>query len=367
VRYIGIGGIFTAGIMSIIKMFPIIVQALKEMFKVGKKLSTTATTRVERDISLPLVALMTVIISILIFLYFRFSVLKDAQSPWLISLVSLVLALGISFLFAAVSAWAVAMISITPISGMTITTLIVSSIILMQLGLKGPEGMIATLLIGSVVCTALSMTGSLVTQFKIGYWLGSTPKTIQWGNLFGSLFSAVTVTLCIYLFYHTYGYKITPEHPNPMAAPQASAMAAVIQSVMASGSAPWFLYFLGAVIAVIIELLGISALAFALGMYLPIELNSPLILGALVAHQLQKSSKDAVITKKRYDKGMLVASGLIAGGALAGVIDSIFKMLEDKFHTTIVPQFANTGSTGNWMALIMFLVLAGFLYWDSRR
>ena len=367
VRYIGIGTIFTAGILSILKMSPIIIQAIKEMFKVGKNIKAGSEKRLDRDIPLRVVMLLTLAVSVLIFIYFRFSVLKNVQSAWLISLVSLGLALSISFLFAAVSAWAVAMISITPVSGMTLTTLIISSIILSQLGLKGPDGMIATLLIGGVVCTALAMTGSLVTQFKIGYWLGSTPKTIQWGNLFGSFFSSATVTLCIFLFYYTYGYKVTALHPNPMAAPQASAMAAIIQSVMESGSAPWFLYFFGAVIAIIIEMLGISALAFGLGMYLPIELNSPLIIGAGVAHLLQKGgNKSKEVSKKRHDKGMLIASGFIAGGALAGVVDSVFKMLEDKFGT-FMPQFNNTASTGNWMALFLFIGLACYVYWDSRR
>ena len=199
------------------------------------------------------------------------------------ALVALALTLLISFLFAAVSAWAVAMISITPVSGMTLTTLIVSAVILSRLGLTGGEGMLATLLIGGVVCTALSMTGSMVTLMKIGYWLGGTPKRIQWSLLGGAALASLTVTGVMLLFAHTDGYVLSAAHPRPLPAPQANAMAAVARSMMSSGEAPWFLYGLGAVIAVLVEMTGVSGLAFALGMYLPMDLNSPLLVGAIVA------------------------------------------------------------------------------------
>jgi putative OPT family oligopeptide transporter len=367
VRYIGIGGIFCAGILSILKMSPVIVQALKEMF--GRKEGPVAATpsRLDRDFTLPWVMGGIAVMAVLIWAYFRFSVLAGMERATLLSFVSLALTLGVAFLFAAVSAWAVAMISITPISGMTMTTLIISAVLLAQMGLAGPQGMVAVLLIGGVVCTCLSMTGSLVTQFKIGYWLGSTPKTIQWGNIVGSALASAAVTACIILFDRTYGFVTTAHHPNPMAAPQANAMAAVIHSVFSSGGAPWTLYAVGAVIAIVVELLGVSGLAFALGMYLPIELNAPLVAGAAVAWAVQKSTKDEAVSKVRNDRGTLIASGLIAGGALAGVVDGVLKMAEDKWRTKILPDFDNTGPAGNWIGLFVFLVLAAFIYWDSRK
>jgi putative OPT family oligopeptide transporter len=367
VRHIGIGGIFCAGLLSILKMSPVIVQALKAMFGRHGAHAAADPSRLEKDFPMSWVMGGTAALALLIWVYFRFSVLAGMERATLLSIVSLGLTLGVAFLFAAVSAWAVAMISITPISGMTMTTLIISAVVLAKMGLSGPQGMVAVLLIGGVVCTCLSMTGSLVTQFKIGYWLGSTPRTIQWGNIVGAALSSAAVTACIFLFDRTYGFVASAQHPNPMAAPQANAMAAVIQSFMSSGSAPWTLYALGAVIAVVLEMLGISGLAFALGMYLPIELNAPLALGAAVAWLVTRSTGDEALSKLRNDRGTLIASGLIAGGALAGVLDGMVKMAEDKLQTKFLPDFANTGAAGNWLGLAVFAGLGAFIYWDSLK
>jgi putative OPT family oligopeptide transporter len=249
---------------------------------------------------------------------------------------------------------------------MTLTTLIVSAVILNRLGLAGAEGMIATLLIGGVVCTALSMTGSLVTEFKISYWLGATPRKVQWSNFLGAAVSSVTVTAMIMLFSRVYGYTQSAAHPSPMPAPQANAMAAVIQSVMSSSEAPWLLYGLGAAIALIVELLGISALAFALGMYLPIELNTPLLFGALVAEYVRRRAPDEPLRKARNNRGTLIASGLIAGGALAGVFDGILRMVAD-WRSFSLFSLDNLGSGGNWLGLGMFLLLSGFVTWNANR
>jgi uncharacterized oligopeptide transporter (OPT) family protein len=202
------------------------------------------------------VSILILLMAAFIFLYFRFSVLADTARATPIAVVALVVTMLIAFLFAAVSAWAVAMISVTPISGMTLTTLMVSSVLLLAMGLRGPSGMLAALLIGGVVCTALSMTGSLVTQFKIGHWLGATPRSIEWSNILACIISSVTVTGVIILFAHINGYAPGPEHPNPMPAPQASAMSAVLSSLMGGGKPMWFLYGLGAVFACVAEMLG---------------------------------------------------------------------------------------------------------------
>ncbi len=371
VRYIGIGGIFMAGIISIVKMLPVMVQATAKAFAEIRRLASgglsgESTHRTESDIPMGMVALITLAVSVAIWLYFRFSVLAETAAPTRLATFALVLTLVISFLFAAVSAWAVAIISITPVSGMTLTTLIVSAVVLAQLGLTGTDGMLATLLIGGVVCTALSMTGSLVTQFKISYWLGATPRRIEWANILASAVASITVTGAIVLFATTKGYVPSAAHPNPMPAPQANAMAAVIQSVMASAQAPWLLYGVGAVIALIVEMLGISALAFALGMYLPIELNTPLLFGALVASWVRRQAPDETAQRARHNRGTLIASGLIAGGALAGVADGLISWVADATGRSI-PNFSNLGGFGNWLGLGMFAALAAWVAWDAAR
>lgn len=243
-------------------------------------------------------------------LYFRFVVLAGQPAATGKAIAALILTLVISALFADVSAWAVAIISITPVSGMTLTTLIISSVILGRyFRLTGSEGMLSALLIGGVVCSALAMTGSMITLMKIGYWIGGTPKKSQWALIGGAAVASVTVTAVIPLFAHTQGYVVTPEHPNPMPAPQANAMAAVVRSTMETTEAPWFLYGLGAVIALLVEMTGVSPLAFALGMYLPMELNTPLLAGAIVAWGVRRSagrdqaSRVRMILATRFDVG----------------------------------------------------------------
>lgn len=372
VRIIGIGGIFAAGLISILKMSPVIVQALRtvlgELTRLGKGAAGAVAPRTDRDIPMGTVALMTAVLAVAIGAYFRFVVLAGAPAATSKALIALALTLLISFLFAAVSAWAVAMISITPISGMTLTTLIVSAVVLARLGMRGDDGMLATLLIGGVVCTALSMTGSMVTLMKIGYWVGGTPRRIQWSLIGGAALASLTVTAVMLLFAHTQGYVASAAHPNPLPAPQANAMAAVARSMMASSEAPWFLYGLGAVIAVVVEMVGVSGLAFALGMYLPLELNSPLLVGALVAWFVRRSARGGkALEKARGDRGTLVASGLIAGGALAGVAKGVLDAVADRFQVHLVPHLGNTGFGGNLLGLVVFLLLGLGIFLDARR
>lgn len=364
VRNIGIGGIFAAGIISIIKMSPVIKQAIQQvisqLFK--KRGDGSADSRLDRDIKMSTVFVLALVLALAIFIYFRFVAVAHEPGATGVSFIALLMTFIIVFLFSAVSAWAIAMISVTPISGMTITTLILAAVVLSALGLSGVSGMLAILLIGGVVCTALSMSGSLVTQFKIGYWLGSTPKTIQWSNIAGSALASLTITAVIMLFANVYGFgQPTPEHPNPLPAPQASAMAAVANAFLGGQGAPWVLYFVGAVIATGISMLGISPLAFALGMYLPIELNSPILLGACVGWLIKHSTKDEALSKARSDKAILIASGFIAGGALAGVFDALSKTLGFE------PELGLSEGFRNWAGLFVFAALAAFLYWDSCK
>ncbi len=381
VRPIGIGGIFCAGLLSIIKMSPIIVQATRQAFGEVARLirgESALAQDVRTERSLPMSVSIGGILATgaVIFLYFRFSVLAGEANATTIALVSAVMTLVIAFLFASVSAWAIAMISITPVSGMTITTLIVTAVLLSAMGLSGDGGMLQVLLIGGVVCTALSMSGSLVTQYKISYWLGATPRQVEISNIVGAITASAGTTLVILLMAHVYGFSADAAHPNALPAPQPNAMAAVLRGVMGTGGAPWFLYAIGAVFAVSAELCKVSGLAFALGMYLPMELNSPLVLGAVVAHFLEHSSKDNILGKARHEKGTLIASGFIAGGALVGVLAALLRFIEDSWRVSIVPDLTGIGALGlggflsvwgNWLGLMAFLLLAAGLYWDSHR
>jgi putative OPT family oligopeptide transporter len=373
VRYIGIGGIFTAGVLSIFKMSPVIVQAIGKVSAEVKRLARRAAReaaplRTDLDLTMGQVAAGTVALAALILIYFRFVVLAASAQATPLSFAALALTLVIAFLFAAVSAWAIATISITPVSGMTLTTLIIGAVVLSRIGLSGTSGMLAVLLIGGVVCTALSMTGSLVTLFKVGYWTGATPRKIEISLVFGSMVAAVTVTGAIVLFAHTNGFVVSPQHPHPMPAPQANAMAAVIQSVMASSQAPWFLFGIGAVIAVLVALTGVSPLAFALGMYLPMDLNTPLLFGAVLAWLVRRPSGNETLDRARANRGTLIASGLIAGGALAGVFDALVKAVSEWLgYPAREPSAAYLDGAGNWVGLLVFFLLAAFVYLGARR
>ncbi len=379
VRPIGIGGIFAAGVLSILKMSPVIAQATRQALSEVARLAkggggAAAAERTDRSLPMSTVLLGIAATGVAIFLYFRFSVLAGLDGATGIAGAATGLTLVIAFLFAAVSAWAIAMISITPISGMTLTTLIVTAVALSAMGLSGQDGMLQTLLIGGVVCTALSMSGSLVTQYKIGYWLGATPRRIELANLAGAAVASAATTAVILLMAKVYGFAPSAAHLNPLPAPQPNAMAAVLQGVMGDGGTPWFLYAIGAVFAVAAELCGISGLAFALGMYLPMDLNSPLVVGAAVAWLVKRSSKDERLASARHERGTLVASGFIAGGALVGVGTALLRFFEDSTKRTLIPDLTTWGGFGawlgewsNWLGFALFLALAVGVYLDARR
>lgn len=365
-RSIGIGAIFAAAIIGIIKSSGIIVQALtkgfKEVFASQKAhAGETKIERTNRDIPMSIIAIGIVVLAVLIWLFFRYSVLTGQPNALVISLLALFIAIVVSFLFTTVSARAIAIVGTNPVSGMTLTTLIISCLVLAAAGISGESGMAGVLLIGTVVCTAISMAGGLITDLKIGYWIGSTPSRQQWCKICGSLVSAITVCGVIIILAESQGF--TPEYPNPLPAPQANAMAAVIKGVLSSGTVPWMLYGLGAAIAVIMHIIGIAPLAFALGMYIPLSLNTPILLGAIIAHFVEKSTKNAALSKARRERGTLIASGFIAGGALLGLVGAIFKWLDK----TLIPNFENEGYWGNWMGLAAVIALCVYFYWDSKR
>ncbi|MBI5241002.1 MAG: oligopeptide transporter, OPT family [Elusimicrobia bacterium] len=369
-RMIGIGAIFMAGIIAIVKFIPIIYKSTVEGLAMALKAQKGHGHKAERtdlDISMGLVVLLTLVTLVAIWFYFRYSVLSGQSNPFVLASAGLASTLLLAFLFNSVSAYAIATISVTPISGMTMLTLLLTTILLSKAGLAGPEGMVATLLVGGVVCTALSMSGSLITQMKISYWVGATPRRLQWANIAGSVVAAVVTAGVIVVLAQTYGFNKTPATPNPLPAPQANAMAAVIGSIMSAG-APWFLYAMGALISVVMEMLGVSPLAFGLGMYLPLEINFPMLVGGGVSWLVQKSAgQDKKLAAAYNERGTLVSSGLVAGGALVGVIASLIKWVEKERGAQILPDLANDGAAGNWLALAMLTLFCAYIFWDARR
>jgi len=312
-RYMGIGAIFVAGVVSVIKMLPVMGQALRQGFRGIREARTGKgdddTPRSDRDIPMPIVLLMILGVIAAIWIYFRVAVVDGQENATVMATAAVVIAVVVALLFSAVSAWAVAMISVTPISGMTLMTLIVSAVLLSKLGFTEEEGMLGVLLIGGVVCTCLSMTGTLVTEFKVAYWVGATPRKVQWANFVGIILAALVVTAVMILLAKVYGFHKTPEHPNPLPAPQANAMAAILEFIMKTGDGTkWYLLAFGGVVALIVEMVGVSSLAFALGMYIPIEYNSPILVGAMVAYFVRHSSADELLNRARGDRGILLSS-----------------------------------------------------------
>ena len=365
VRHIGIGGIAAAGIIGIIKNIKIIVSAFSLGFKqIFRGTSDQVqSVRTDRDLPMSLVIIVIALTSAAILLFIRFSVVDT----WYVAVIALLLTVIISFLFTTVAARAIAIVGVNPVSGMTLMTLILSSIILVKVGLSGPSGMVSALIIGTIVCTALSSAGAFITDLKVGYWLGSTPFNQEKFKFLGILVSSLFVGGVILLLQNVYGFVETPEHPSPLAAPQGNAMAAILNVVFATSSVPWGLYIAGIFMAITMEIIGIAPLAFALGMYLPIELNTPLLIGGIVAYLVGKSSKDEKLNKARKDKGTLIASGFIAGGALMGVVSAILAyFFEDKLHTGIAELEFSGWHIGMVISIVMFTSLCIFTYYYAK-
>ena len=317
-KSIGIGGIAMAGVIGIFRSWGIIKSAVglaaKEM---GGKKETTQVKRTQKDLSMKVIAFGSIFTLLLTFVFFLTDVM---HGNWLHSIVAILLVAGISFLFTTVAANAIAIVGTNPVSGMTLMTLILASVVMVAVGLKGATGMVAALVMGGVVCTALSMAGGFITDLKIGYWLGTTPAKQQTWKFLGTLVSAATVGGVIMILNKTYGFT-----SGALAAPQANAMAAVIDPLMNGVGAPWLLYGIGAALALVLTYFNIPALAFALGMFIPLELNLPLLVGGAINWYVTTRSKDEKLNNERGEKGTLLASGFIAGGALMGVVSAAMR------------------------------------------
>lgn len=350
-KSIGIGGIAMAGIIGVVKSWGVIKSAFALIGQVFKKgASASEELRTQRDLSMKIIATGTIIALVATTIFFF---LGPMDGSLLFTCVGILLVAVITFLFTTVAANAIAIVGSNPVSGMTLMTLILSSIIMVAVGLNGTHGMVAALIMGGVVCTALASAGAFITDLKIGYWLGASPAKQEAFKFVGILVSAMTVTGVIIILNQAYGF--TETNADEMAAPQARAMAAVIEPLMMGQGAPWLLYGIGATIALVLNFFGISALAFALGMFIPLHLNLPLLIGGLVNWYVTSRSTDAEVNKARGERGTLLASGLIAGGALMGVVSAgIIFANKTWWNTTL--------TSADWMASPFFQPLALVVY-----
>jgi putative OPT family oligopeptide transporter len=393
-RHIGIGAIAMAGIIGIIRSWDIIKGAVglaaKEMTGKGKA-ETAETKRTQRDISMKIIGTGTVIALLVTFIFFWFGVVHNL----LFAVIGILIVAVIAFLFTTVAANAIAIVGTNPVSGMTLMTLILASVILVAVGLNGASGMVTAMIIGGVVCTALSMAGGFITDLKIGYWLGTTPAKQQTWKFLGTLVSAATVGGVMIILNKTYGFVPDAAHPNPLVAPQANAMAAIIDPLMSGSGAPWLLYGIGAIIAILLTIFKVPALAFALGMFIPFELNIPLLVGGAISWYVSSRSKDKMLNTARQEKGTLLASGFIAGGALMGVVSAAIKYVQtnladkeilaqglsrvsedpvvqktvldiDQSYSFVLRPWAESNGAV-WLGLGMYVLLIVYLVWDSLR
>lgn len=359
-KSIGIGGIAMAGIIGIFRSWGIIKSAVGLAAReIGGKKAEANVERTQKDLPMKIIVFGSIFTLLLVLLFFYFDVM---QGNVLHTIVAILLVAGISFLFTTVAANAIAIVGTNPVSGMTLMTLILASVIMVAVGLKGATGMVASLIMGGVVCTALSMAGGFITDLKIGYWLGSTPHKQETWKFLGTLVSAATVGGIIMILNESYGFT-----SGQLAAPQANAMAAVIDPLMNGIGAPWLLYGIGAALALILTWLGIPALAFALGMFIPLELNLPLLVGGAINWFVTTRSTDAALNAARGEKGTLIASGFIAGGALMGVVSTIlqyfgFKFINEEWLANPMSQVLSLGL----YIILTFVLIYTLLYNHSN-
>ena len=363
-RHIGIGGIAAAGIIGIIKNAGVIKSAVGlavgEFSKKGG--AAQAVEDSDRDIAMKKVVTGVVIALLCIFAFFAFG--GVVNNIWQ-AIIGLVIVAVIAFLFTTVAANAIAIVGSNPVSGMTIMTLIITALVLVAVGLKGDKGLAAAMIIGGVVCTALSMAGGFVTDLKIGYWAGTTPAKQETWKFVGTLVAALTVSGVMLILNKTYGF--TGE--GALVAPQANAMAAVIQPMMNGGQAPWLLYGIGAALAIILDLCKVPALAFCLGMFIPIDLNLPLLVGGAISWFVSTRSKDEAVNNARQEKGTLIASGFIAGGALMGVVSAILRFAGVDWFLSGWNSVAAgaTCSGAEAIAIVPLLLLICYMIWASLK
>ncbi len=355
-RHIGIGGIAMAGIIGIVRSSGIIRQAVVlAVRELGGKKVESVESRTNRDVKMKIILSVLLATLVTMFVFFQFGVLNNVFQ----TVIAVAIVFVISFLFTTVAANAIAIVGSNPVSGMTLMTLILTSLVLVSAGLSGTKGMSAAMIIGGVVCTALSMAGGFITDLKIGYWLGTTPSRQEAWKFLGTAVSAATVAGVMIVLNKTYGFV----GEGALVAPQANAMAAVIKPLMEGGHTPWMLYFAGAALALILTMINIPALAFALGMFIPLQLNVPLLVGGLISWFVATRSKDEALNKARRERGTLIASGFIAGGALMGVVSAVLKYI----GVDLFAKVWNASKGAEMLAIVMYAAIIIYFIWDSKR
>jgi putative OPT family oligopeptide transporter len=369
VRFIGIGVIAMAAIMGVFKSLKIMVRAMREGIReiLHGHHEEGRLPRTARDIKMAVLLTLFLATTVALFVFFRWNLFGGAANPTPLSLAALFLTTLIAFLFTTVAIWTIAVTARNPISGMTIVTLGIVGASFLGLHLVGKPGMAAVVIVGTIACTALAVSGQFISDLKIGYWIGSTPRNQQRFKFLGICVGAVGVAAVVILLNRVYGFS--PDSPNPLPAPQANAMAAVVQMVMGEGQVPWLMYATGAMLAVIFEMMSIPTLAVGLGMYLPMNLNMSVLVGGVLSHFISTSGKKKALGKKRGDKGTLIASGFIAGGAVMGVIGALLTYVQQATGTKFLPDFGMGGDllSGNLVSLAMGGFLCCFILWDTLR
>mgnify|MGYP000953842979 CR=1 FL=1 len=361
-RHIGIGGIAMAGVISIIKSWRVIKSSVglaANEFR-GKKNADLQTDRTDTDLSMKAIVIGIIAVLVISSLFFWFGVVHNVSH----ALIGILVVAVISFLFTTVAANAIAIVGSNPVSGMTLMTLILASLVMVAAGLSGAQGMTAALIIGGVVCTALAVAGAFITDLKVGYWIGTTPKKQEIWKFVGVAVAAATVAGVIMVLNKAYGFV----GDDALVAPQANAMSAVIEPMMSGGNAPWLLYAIGAALALILTIAKVPALPFALGMFIPIDLNIPLLIGGAISWFVSTRSTDKKLNAARNNRGTLIASGFIAGGALMGVVSAILKFgnVDLVAKTADGSAFSETPLAG-FIALLMYIALIAYMIWDSKR
>lgn len=358
VRFIGVGAIATAGIFGILKSLRIVVGSFGVALHAFRRGEAAAGERTDRDISVMTILLGVVVGAITVAIF-----LGHLSGAPLVILVGTALALVFSFFFTSVAANAIATTARNPVSGMTMLTIIISSVVLLRFGVSGTTGMFFVMAIAGMVCTALSVSGQAITDFKTGYWLGSTPAAQEKVKFLGVIAAAVVVGLTIIMLAHTFqfGEAAPGDTRVVLASPQASIMKALVSGFMSHQPVAYILFGVGAAIAVAMEMLQVPALTFALGMYLPLELNTPALVGGFLSHFLAKRGNSA------RERGVIIASGLMAGGALGGVLGASFRLLprfsEDWIHT----PFYGDQVVSQIVSAVLFVSLIGYVWWRSVR
>lgn len=366
VRLIGIGGIAMAGILGVIKSAGVIKTSMSTIFKSNKGTAETPQQqilRTQRDISMKIILFGFLGLAVIMAIFFAFGGLQMNFSQ---VIVGLLIVFIFAFLFTTVAATAIATVGSNPVSGMTMMTLILSSFILAAVGLNGTTGMVTALIVGGIVCSALAMAGGFVTDLKIGYWIGTSPFKQEAFKFVGTLISALTVGGVIIILSKAYGYGYAPgaDATDALVAPQANAMASIVQPLMSGEGTPWILYIVGAVLALILDMIGIPALAFSLGMFIPLALNIPLLAGGAIAWFVSTRSKDEEINKERKNKGTLLASGILAGAAIMGVVSAILKFTGVELS---MPESYTNSAFFNILAIVMYIALCVYLILHSMK